>query len=114
MAKRVYRITHNYQIGNQDVFVESERDPTGAAIYCQFIAESVPEGRPEKIVSNLGIASALVTFYECSHCAATEDAVTIDMHFDRSKRCGSWWSENEHNSPLARHGLAEYLQPHIE
>ena len=114
MAERIYRITHHYQLGNQDVFVRSSEDPTDAAIYCQFVAETLPVEKPENIVSNLGIAAALVQFYGCFHSAASHDAVTIDMHVDREARCGDWWIKHEHDSPLARDGLAEYLQAHVE
>lgn len=111
MAKQVYRITHHYQIGNQDVFVESEKDPTDAAIYCQFIAETE---NVSNTISNLGIASALVHFYGCRHAAYSNSTKTIDMYKDRSTRCGEWWLENEVNSPLKRDGLFEYLKPHID
>lgn len=114
MKKQVYRITHNYQIGNQDVFVASDNDPTDAAIYCQLIAETVPVEAPENIVTNLGIGAALVHFYGCSHSAASSEAITIDMHCDRESRIGAWWIQHEHDSPLARDGLVEYLKPHIE
>lgn len=114
MKKQVYRIKHNYQIGNQDVFVASESDPTDAAIYCQFVAETTPIETPGDIVSNLGIAAALVHFYGCKHSAASKDAITIDMHWDREIRCGDWWFRHQHNSSLARDGLVEYLKPHMD
>ena len=110
----VYRITHTYQIGNQDVFISSEHDPTDEAIYLQFIAETHPKGKNENIVSNLGIASALVHFYGCKHCAYSENAKTIDLHLDRERRCGEWWIKNEKNSPYSREGLFQYLEKHIE
>lgn len=113
MGKQVYRITHHYHVGNWDVFIESETDPTDAAIYCQLLAEEESED-PSVEVSLLGIASALVHFYGCRHTAAYPDgAKTIDMYQERTKRWNDWWIKNRTNSPLERKGLFEYLKPHI-
>ena len=56
----VYKIHHNYDIGNSAVFITSETDPTRAAVYCQFMAEEwFGEGHA---LSNLAVANALVYF----------------------------------------------------
>lgn len=112
MALEVYRISHYYQIGDQDVFVESETDPTEAAVFCQFTVETADHD--DRCVSNLGIAAALVNFYGCSHCAASDDAIKIDMYSERERLCGKWYRNEFDKSYFQREGLYEYLMPHVD
>ncbi|MGF6996826.1 hypothetical protein [Paraburkholderia sp. GAS32] len=79
----VYRITHYYQIGDQDVYVT---DPTGekngkeiAAYIFGWACEWHGHGN---LISNLGIAAMMVQFYGFIHCAKDEDATTVDMYWD--------------------------------
>lgn len=102
------RITHHYDIGNQDVFVErrtGEVDPMRAAIYCQFKAEKLAGDRE---VMNLGIAAALIAFYGFVHCAECE-CPTIDLYKDREAFCGPRHEGLMADESLHREGLEEFM-----
>lgn len=106
--EKAVRITHHYDIGDQDVFVErrsGEVDPRRAAIYCQFKAEKVAGDRE---VMNLGIAAALIAFYGFVHCARCE-CPTIDLYKDREAFCGPGHVELMADESLYREGLEEFL-----
>ncbi len=109
-----YKIFHTCDIGNQSIYVESDSDPTDAAIYCQMLMEAKIDD--SVIVSNLGIASALVTFYNCRHTSSTKGAINIDMHDERDNRCGTWFKnnvDNDEKSVFYRDGLVNFLKPHL-
>lgn len=84
-----YLIRHRYQVGDQDVTVEGPvgLDMRRAAVFVQFRAEEW--FGDSALVSNLGIAAALVTFYGCQHAARGENSEVIDMHLDREVMCGT-------------------------
>lgn len=106
--EKAVRITHHYDIGNQDVFVErrtGDVDPKRAAIYCQFTAEKVAGDRE---VMNLGIAAALIAFYGFVHCAECE-CPTVDLYKDREAFCGPGHAELMADASLHREGLEEFL-----
>lgn len=106
--EKAVRITHHYDIGNQDVFVErrtGDVDPVRAAIYCQFKAEKLAGDRE---VMNLGIAAALIAFYGFVHCAECE-CLTIDLYKDREAFCGPGHAELMGDQSLHREGLEEFL-----
>ena len=106
--EKAVRITHHYDIGNQDVFVErriGEVDPVRAAIYCQFKAEMAAGDRE---VMNIGIAAALIAFYGFVHCAECE-CPTIDLYKDREAFCGPGYDDLMADESLRREGLEEFL-----
>lgn len=106
---KAIRVTHHYDIGNQDVFVErrtGDVDPVRAAIYCQFKAE---EAAGDREVMNLGIAAALVAFYGFVHCAECE-CPTVDLYKDREAFCGQGHADLMADASLHREGLGEFLQ----
>lgn len=83
------RITHHYDIGNQDVFVErrtGDVDPLRAALYCQFQSEEWFD--ESSALTNLGIAAMLVMHYGFRQAAATDDCQMIDMYSEREAACG--------------------------
>lgn len=103
------RITHHYDIGNQDVFVErsgGDVDPKRAAIYCQFKAEEWFSGRG---FSNFGIAAMLVAFYGFQHTRVCECA-TIDLYADREAACGPTYYELMADTSLHREGMKEVMK----
>jgi hypothetical protein len=112
---KYFRITHHYDIGNQDVYVKRKTgsiDGKRAALYCQFMAEEwFGNG---VIVSNLGIAAMLVTFYGFFHAAKTDTCTDIDMYYDRERACGPNINELLNDPELARPGLKEAIEPHLD
>lgn len=114
-GKCVYRITHHYNIGNQDVYVE---DPTGEidgkyiALYCWYKAcDWFGTGA---LISDLGIASVMVAFYGFRHCASHPFSTTVDLYHD-TKGIGAEKYQALMNDPaLHRDGLREAMAPHIE
>jgi len=67
-------------IGDQGVTVQAPAgfDARRAALYVQFKAEEW--FGDDKMVTNLGIAAALVAFYGCKHAAKTRFGESIDMY----------------------------------
>ena len=107
--EKAVRITHHYDIGNQDVFVErrtGDVDPKRAAIYCQFKAE---ECLGDREMMNLGIAAALIAFYGFVHCAECE-CPAVDLYKDREAFCGEGYAALMADESLHREGLGEFLQ----
>ncbi|ODP35109.1 hypothetical protein [Pandoraea sp. ISTKB] len=108
-----YRITHHYDIGNQDVYVD---DPSGkldgkrVALYCWF--KACEWFGMSALVSNLGIASALVALYGFRHNATHPFATTVDLYHD-AEGYGAY--DALMNDPsLHRDGLRELLAPHVD
>lgn len=110
-----FKISHHYDIGNQDVYVKRARgsiDGRRAAIYCQFMAEEWFGA--DTIISNLGIAAMLVTFYGFHHTGMTHVCSNIDMYHDREKACGPNVDLLLNDKELWREGLKEAIKPHID
>ncbi|MEZ7523842.1 hypothetical protein [Burkholderia vietnamiensis] len=112
-GEKVYRVTHHYDIGDQDVYVEH---PTGdvdgkrVALYlwfkaCDWFGYSV-------LVSNLGIASVMVAFYGFRHCAIHPFSTTVDLYSDAEGFRG--YEELMSDTSLHRDGLREALAPHVD
>lgn len=106
-----YMIKHYYDIGDQSVTVRAPQgfDARRAAMYLQFHAEEW--FGEDALVSNLGIASALVTFYGCKHAARNTSSQVIDMHDDREE-----WPDADTlmaDQALHRDGLREFLGVHL-
>lgn len=112
-GKRYYRITHWYDIGNQDVFVEhrtGELDGKRVALYCWFKASEWFGS--SALVSNLGVAAAMVSLYGFRHCATHPFATGVDLYSDAE---GYPEYESLMSDPsLHREGLREALAPHVE
>lgn len=109
---RTFRITHHYDIGNQDVFVErAEGDVNGlrAALFCWF--KACEWFGDSAMVSNLGIASLLVTFYGFRHCAVSQTCTTVDLYAD-AERVENYDALMSDPS-LDREGLRAAMQPHV-
>lgn len=108
-----FLIHHRYDIGDQGVSVKVPNgfDVRRAAVYIQFMAE-IWFGA-EKAVTNLGIASALVSFYGCKHAARNARGEVVDMYTDREIRCGQA-EEIMADGSLHREGLRDFLFPHLE
>lgn len=86
----IFRVRHDCDIGNQDVYVVREHgnvDAKRAALYCQFKCEEWLGH--QFILSNLAVAAMLVMFYGYRHAAvAREGSYTdIDMYSDRENAC---------------------------
>lgn len=107
-----YLIKHYYDLGDQAVTVRApaQLDPKRAAIYMQFWAEEW--FGEEKIVTNLGIAAALVSFYGCKHSPRNRFGEVIDMHHDRETMCPNA-STLMADTSLYRDGLREFLSAHL-
>lgn len=102
-----YCVKHHYDIGDQQVFVRRVRgdvDPVKAAVYMQLLCEEW-FGK-SKMLTNLGVASLLVTFYGFQHGAATPLCTEIDMYFEREKRFIA-------DASLHREGLRDAMAPHV-
>jgi hypothetical protein len=107
--EQIYKIHHKYDIGNQAIYISSKTDPTKAAIFCQFMAEKW--FGEEHDLSNLAIANALVSFYDCSQAAVTEKHISINIYYERNALCGSLLEEEK---SLHRTGLKFLLEPHTK
>lgn len=111
-GKKVFRITHHYDIGNQDVYVEH---PTGAvdgrrvALYLWFKAWDWFGSAV--LISNLGIAAVMVAFYGFRHCATHPCSTTVDLYFDAEGFRG--YDELMSDPSLHREGLREVMAPHV-
>ena len=109
----VYCIKHFYDIGDQRIYVKrasGDTDAKRAALYCQFMCEEW--FGPEKMLSNLGVASLLIAFYGYQHyCVAS--ATTIDMHQDRTTFCGDNYTQLIGDVTLHRDRLCEFMKPHV-
>lgn len=105
----IYRIYHNYDRGDQSIYVASATDLTRAAVYCQFQAEEESESAS---VTNEGIALALVRFYGCTLAEKTDTAIELDMFFAREQLCVDYDAVMA-DQTLHRAGLLDMLRPHI-
>ena len=108
------RVTHFYDIGNQDVYVkrfDGTVDGKRAALYCQFQCESWFGS--DAMLSNLAIAALLCMFYGYRHRAAdgpvSECSTTVDMYSDREVACGTTYLELLNDASLHRAGMREVM-----
>ncbi len=111
MAKQIYRIFHNYDIGDQSFYLESDTEPTRAAVYCQFLAED--QIGDSVSVLNSGIAKALIQFYGCKPADKTNSAIDVDMYYARERMCGDY-KQLMADESLQREGIIEVIRPHTE
>ena len=110
---RTFLIRHHYDIGDQGVTVEAPAgfDARRAAIYIQFQAEEW--FGEEALVTNLGVAAALVSFYGFKHAAKDPLGESIDMYADREAMCGKA-AELMADGSLSRDGLRGFLAAHLD
>lgn len=106
-----YRIFHNYDIGDQSIYVSSETDPTRAAVYCQFLAEE-QLGDSVSVLNN-GIYLALTQFYGCTKAEKSDSAIDLDLYWAREKMCGDH-ANLMADKTLHRDGIIDLIRPHIE
>lgn len=110
-----YVIKHRYDVGYQGVTISAppELDVRRAAVYIQFCAE---EWYGETaMVTNLGIAAALVTYFGCQHAPMRRDPLghmSVDMYCAREAACGGA-QELLADQSLCKEGLREFLRPHV-
>lgn len=109
MSNKTYRIFHNYDRGDQSVYLVSSNDPTRAAIYCQFLAEDQLDESVS--VLNSGIAKALVQFYGCTPVEKTDSAIDIDLYFAREALCGDY-EQLMADKSLQREGIIDLIRPY--
>lgn len=109
MTEKTYRIFHNYDRGDQSVYLASPNDPTRAAIYCQFLAEDQLDESVS--VLNIGIAKALVQFYDCTPVEKTDSAIDIDLYFAREGLCGDY-EQLMADKSLQREGIIDLIRPY--
>lgn len=115
-CNKTYLIHHNYDVGDRGIYVEASFNPVNAAVYLQFKAEELFGDCVS--LSNIAIANALIILYDV-HCGArTDEAISIDMYFERESRCGEWFgSDKGYLDPLIQHPtdkLVEVLKPHVD
>lgn len=108
-----YCITYFYGDGGAPVYIKrvtGNVDAKRAAMYCQFKCEEW--FGHEKMLTNLGIASLLITFYgfQYHHGGPYNE---IDMYHDRSAFCGEKYNELMLDAALQREKLREYMEPHV-
>lgn len=113
LGEEAYGINYFYGDGGAPVYViriTGNVDAKRAALYCQFKCEEW--FGQEKMLTNLGIASLLITFYGFQyHHAGPFDE--IDMYHDRSAFCGEKYNELMSDAALFREKLREYMEPHV-
>lgn len=111
-SERTFRIRHDCDIGNQDVYVERRYgsvDGKRAALYCQFKCEEWLG--PQNMLSNLAVAALLVMFYGYCHAAVASEGnyTDIDMYSDRENACGGLFYELMADASLHHEGMREAL-----
>lgn len=109
-----YCIQHHYDIGDQRVYVRrvsGNVDIKKAAVYCQFKCEEWFGA--EKMLSNLGVASLLVTFYGFQHTSVVDGCDVVDMHLHREESCGAGYYALMADETLYRDKLKEYMETHV-
>lgn len=113
-SERTYKIMHEYDIGDQSVYVSAYYDLIDPAIYLQFKAEEL-SGDDSTELSNQAVADALISLFGATPAKKCDDAQPIDMHFDRESRCSEWYSNEYTSESLARphDKLVEVLSPHF-
>lgn len=107
-------IRHHYDIGDQRVFLRrltGDVDAKRAAVYLQFKCEEW--FGVEKMLTNLGVAALLVTFYGFQHGPADTICTDVDMYSDRERACGAPHRELMADASLFREGLREAMAPHV-
>lgn len=112
-GEKIYRITHHYDIGDQDVHVEhptGEVDGKRVALYCWF--KACEWFGMSVVVSNLGIATAMVSLYGFRHCAVHPFSTAVDLYHDVEGFKG--YDELMADASLHRDGLRELLAPHVD
>lgn len=113
----VYRIFHAMDLGDFSVFVspkDGAPDTRRAALYCQFKAEAW--FGDEVMLSNLGIASLLVQFYDHQPAPRVQGLRPewfIDLYSDREAACGEEWHELMADETLVRPGLKRAMHPFL-
>jgi hypothetical protein len=65
------------------------------------------------MVTNLGVAAALVSFYGCKHTARSPFGENIDMYRDRETVC-SKAKDLMAEEALEREGLRGFLAAHLD
>lgn len=108
--KQTYRIFHNYDRGDQSVYLAASTDPTRAAAYCQFLAEE--QLGDSATILNSGIAEALIRFYGCTPAEKTDSAIDLDLYFVREGFCGD--KSLMADQSLQREGIIDLIRPHVE
>lgn len=116
-GRKTYCITHHYNIGDQDVYIEAKRgfDVIGAAVYLQRKAEEL-SGDDCMTLSGLAIANAIVSLYGCENGMRRNNAVLVDMHQEREKRARKDIMASLKNNPeIARSDeeILTFLKPHF-
>jgi hypothetical protein len=109
----VYCIEHFYDMGDQRIYIKRVSGDIAAkraAIYCQFMCEEWFGS--EKNLSNLGVASLLITFYGYRHHMVAP-GTKIDMYSDRAAFCGQQYYELLSDKTLHREKLREFMAPHV-
>lgn len=113
----VYRIFHGLELGDFSVYVAplvGAPDTRRAALYCQFKAEEW--FGVEVVLSNLGVASLLVQFYDHEQAPRLPELGSkyyIDLYGDREAACGQQWRELMADESLARPGLKRAIHPFL-
>ena len=113
----VYCIFHALEVGDFSVFVapkDSAPDTRRTALYCQFKAEAW--FGDEVILSNLGVASLLVQFYDHQPAPRVQGLHPewfIDLYSDREAACGEEWHELMADETLVRPGLKRAMHPFL-
>lgn len=105
-----FKIAHRYDIGDQAVYLArgtSEIDIRRAAAYIVVMAE---EWFGNVLVSNLGVAAALVQCYGFHHSAKTSICNDIDL-YEIVSAVG--YSSVKGDPRLRREGLREAITPHV-
>lgn len=108
-----FLVEHQFDNGDRGVSIKAPLgfDARRAAVYIQLSAERW--FGPEKQVSNLGIAAALVSFYGCRHAARNLRGEVIDMFTDRDTACRRS-RELLAGASLARPGLRDFVASHLD
>ncbi|WP_199028820.1 hypothetical protein [Ralstonia sp. ASV6] len=113
-GRRRYRITHYYDIGDQDVYVEhptGEIDGRRVALYCWF--KATDWFGDAAMVSNLGVASLMVAFYGFQHCARAYNSTPVDLYADTERCSGEEYRTLMQDGAFYREGLREAMAPHV-
>lgn len=109
--KSIYRLTHTYDKGNQDVYIKCDVDPCDFAVWVQFLCEENID-----ISFSLwteGVAKVLIEYFGCEQVTPVDNAIILDMYYERSKRCGIGFFEkyNAIYSSYNKQAIIDFIEP---
>lgn len=107
LSEPTFRIFHRYDLGVQDIFLKRVVDEIDVARAAAYVVAMAEEWWGNVLVSNLGVAAALVEFYGCEHVPSSAWYTPVDL-YQQVKDFEALMSD----TTLPRDGLKAYIRRH--